>query len=58
MRTVYLGDLRPGVKALPVHWLHEHYGPSGEGNRWKLRELAFVDFYKDSDADFFLIVWG
>ena len=56
MRTVYLGDLRPNVKALPIHWLHEHYGPSGD--RWKLKDLAFVEFRKDRDADLFLIVWS
>ena len=56
MRTVYLGNLRPDVKALPIWWLVERFGPSGD--RWTLRELAYVDFRKDRDADLFLLTWA
>jgi len=59
MRSVYLGDLPQSTKGpswAPVMWLHKHYGPAG--NRWTLRDLAYIDFRKDRDADLFLLQWS
>jgi hypothetical protein len=59
MKTVYLGDLTQRVKGptwAPVKWLEKHYGPAG--TRWTLRDLAFIDFKKDSDATLFLLHWS
>jgi hypothetical protein len=55
-RTVYLGDL-PDRKGYPaVRWLNEVYGT--DTTRWRLRDLAFVDFRKERDATLFLLTWG
>lgn len=59
MRTVYLGDLpqrSKGPSWAPVIWLQKYYGPAG--NRWTLRDLAYIDFKKDRDADLFLLQWS
>jgi hypothetical protein len=59
MKTIYLGDLPQRTKGpswAPVQWLEKHYGPAGD--RWTLRDLAFVDFRKDRDADLFLLQWN
>jgi hypothetical protein len=59
MKTIYLGDLPHRIKGptwAPVIWLENHYGPSGD--RWTLRELAYIDFRKDRDADLFLLQWS
>ena len=55
-RTVYLGDLRPNKGYESVRWLTDVYGT--DTNRWKLRELAYVDFRKERDATLFLLNWG
>jgi hypothetical protein len=55
-RTIYLGDL-PYQKGYPaVKWLTDVYGT--DTNRWRLRELAYVDFRKERDATLFLLNWG
>lgn len=54
--SIYLGDL-PYNKGYPaVRWLTDTYGPAGE--RWQLRELAYVDFAKERDATLFLTAWA
>lgn len=41
---------------MPVlEWLHKTYGP--QGDRWTLKELAYIEFRKDRDADLFLLMW-
>lgn len=54
--TVYLGDLgyKKGYPA--VKWLSEVYGV--DTNRWRLRDLAYVDFRKERDATLFLLNWS
>ena len=54
--SVYLGDLPPNKGYPAVRWLSDTIGPAGD--RWKLRDLAYVDFAKARDATLFLTAWS
>ena len=56
MRSIYLGDLQYNKGYEAVRWLCDTYGP-GQG-RWSIRELSYVDFVNDRDADLFLLRWA
>lgn len=56
MRSIYLGDLQRNQGYQAVLWLCETYG-SGQG-RWSIRDLSYVEFVNDRDADLFLLRWA
>lgn len=56
MRTVYLGSLQYNKGYEAVRWLCDTYGTNTK--RWVIRELAYVDFFNDRDADLFLLRWA
>lgn len=39
-----------------INWLYETYGPAGD--RWTLKDLTYVEFRKDRDADLFVLRWS
>lgn len=54
--TVYLGDLKHNEGYAALRWLAQVI-PYSEG-RWRIRELAFVDFVHETDATFFRLRWS
>lgn len=61
MKVVNLNELKK-FKANPhldrrqaVNWLFERYGPCGD--RWTIKDLTYIEFRKDRDADLFLLTW-
>ena len=56
MTTVDLARIRLKDGVTAIEWLLKTYGP--EGDRWKLKNLTYVEFRKDRDADLFLLNWS
>jgi hypothetical protein len=56
MISIYLGDLQYNKGYEAVRWLCDTYGPGTD--RWIIRDLAYVDFRNDRDADLFLLRWA
>lgn len=56
MRIVDLSTLRTFETRDAIEWLIKTYGP--QGDRWKLKSLARVEFAKERDATLFLLHWG
>jgi len=61
MKVIDLGELRkfknnPHLdRRQAVNWLLERLGPCGD--RWNMKELKYIEFRKDRDADLFLLTW-
>lgn len=61
MITINLGELKKFKdnahmdRRLAVNWLVERYGPHGD--RWTIKDLTYVQFRKERDADLFLLTW-
>lgn len=47
----------PKIKNLlsALEWLTKTYGP--QGDRWQLKNLSYIEFRKNRDADLFLLIW-
>lgn len=42
-----------------VSWLCVNWGPPGKNSdRWDLRELHFLDIFRDQDVTFLLLKWN
>ena len=55
MTTIDLRSSNAKVNFNAVEWLIRTFGPPGD--RWKLRDLTYIDFRKDRDATLFLLNW-
>jgi len=54
MIKVDLTKIRTPNKA--INWVLDTWGPQGE--RWRIVDLAYLEFKKDRDASLFLVHWG